>query len=180
MWYRVDCSSFVWLFCLFESSMQGFLSNLWSCTPKICWQSLSQRRNYTREHSGNLNLVFSLITETKYKRTEEHIMAYTLILVTDNVSVNTKICGHEKEGITNGCNMRCFTFFVPFLNPRLCWLGNVFRIFKTSHWWHHMSHWERVRGHCGSYWCVGLVQSKCQPHESAFRKSGLKPGFTQK
>ncbi len=138
------------------------------------------KKNYTKEHSGNVNLVFSLITETKYKRTEEHIMALTLILVTDNVSVNTKICWHEKEGITNGCNIRCFTCFVPFLNPKLCWLGNLFRIFKTSQWWHHKRHWERVRGHCGNHRCVGLVQSKHQPHESAFRKSGLKPGFTQK
>lgn len=134
-------------FCLFASSVQGFLSNLWSCIPKICRQSLSQNRNYTREHSGNLKLVFSLITETKYKRTEEHIMALTLILVFDNVSVNTKKCWHEREGITNGCNTRCFTFFLfcswipAYVDGEIC-LGS----FKTSHWWHHKSHWERVRG----------------------------------
>lgn len=46
-------------------------------------------------------------------------MALTLILITDNVSVNTKICWHEKEGITNGCNTRCFNFFCSLLESHM-------------------------------------------------------------
>lgn len=59
-------------------------------------------REYTREHSGNSNLIFFffLITETKYKRTEdtvEHIMASTSILVTDTISVKQKHAGMKRR-----------------------------------------------------------------------------------